>query len=315
MLRPYTDIAPSRQVSEPDEKEELRLLIMEALELPMLSPPLSRILRFPAPEDGRNNGARIGEIVDAISSHRSLAGSILNVVNSDSFGLSQDAPNVARAISVLGYESVRSLALGALAMESAAGRGSSGLLDRERFWTHSLACAYISKRIAAITHLAKMEASFISGLLHDMGKVFLAMHMPDSYNHAITLMETGSLTSLQSEDRVLGFTHAEVGLWLAQRWSLPKPVVFAIANHHGATQRDERYGPLTSILRLANHICRLERISVEDSAIVEPFDTEALDELRISQYELAGLRKELAEEKEKLQALASIHHNTTKEYQ
>ncbi len=304
MLRPNTDIAIHRPLSEPGGKEELRLLIMEALEPPMLTPPMNRILRVPSREDGGKTGARVAEIVDAISSHRSLAESILKVANSDSFGLSQDAPNVSRAIKVLGYEAVRSLALGALVMECAAEREARGLFDRKRFWTHSLACAYIAKRIAAMTHLARMEPSFISGLLHDMGKVFLAWRLPDSYNHAITLMETGPITSVQGERRVLGFTHAEVGLWLAQRWRLPKSVVFAIANHHGAAERDERYSPLTSILRLADHICRLERISVEDSAFVEPFDRGALEELRIGKDEVTGLRRELAEEKEKLQALA-----------
>jgi putative nucleotidyltransferase with HDIG domain len=304
MLSPNTDIALRQPLSGLGGKEELRLLAMEAVELPMLGPPMNTILTVPTHKDDSKAGARIAEIVDAISSHHSLARSILKVANSDSFGLSQDAPNVARAIDILGYDAVRSLALGALVMESAARRESCGLFDRKRFWLHSLACAYISKRIAAMTHLAKMEPSFVSGLLHDVGKVFLAIHLPETYKHAIAFMGTGPFTSVQSEDRTLGFTHAEVGLWLAQRWRLPKSVVFAIANHHGEIEHDERYSPLTSILRLADHVCRLERISGEDDAFIEPFDKGALNELRIGNNELAVLRKELAGEKEKLQALA-----------
>ncbi len=299
MTSSSADIGPRKPVIEAGGKEELRLLIIETLELPMLPPLMNAMLRV----SGRN-GAREAEIVELISSHRSLAGNILDVANSDSFGLSQQAPDIHRAIRILGYEAVRSLALGELVIESAAKRRARGLFDRKRFRLHSLACAYISKKIAAATHRAEMEPAFICGLLHDIGKAFLAMYFPDSYNHVITLMETGALSSVQGEDRVLGFTHAEVGMWLAQRWKLPKSVVFAIANHHGAAKRDKRYGPSTSILRLANHICRLEKISLEDRNFVEPLEKTVLDDLRLGTDELAEFRRVLAREMENLKALA-----------
>ena len=281
------------------EKEELKLLILETLELPMLPTVMNTILRVSG-----NNGSRAVDLAEIISSSGSLAGSILRVANSECFGLSQRISAVDRAIKVLGYEAVKSLALGVLVMESLAEKGKRGLFDHQRFWTHSLACAYLSKRIAAMTHRAEMETMFVCGLLHDIGKAFLTMYFPDSYNHVITLVETGPLTSIQGEEQVLGFTHAEVGMWLAQRWNLPKPVVFTIANHHYAVERGDSNCSLTSILRLADHVCLQELISLENRTLVEPLEEAVLEYLKFGGSDLSDLRSALVEERAKLRALS-----------
>jgi putative nucleotidyltransferase with HDIG domain len=281
------------------EKEELKLLILETLDLPLLPTLINRILRISG-----NNGSRAADLADIISSRRSLAENILNVANSECFGLSQRISAITRAIKVLGYEAVKSLALGTLVVESVAGKETPGLFDPKRFWTHSLACAYLSKKIAAMTHRAEMQTMFVCGLLHDIGKAFLTMSFPDSYNHVITLVETGPLTSVQGEEQVLGFTHAEVGMWLAQRWNLPKSVVFTIANHHCSTKHDERHGSNTTILRLANHICLQEMISLENRTVVEPLEKMVLEDLKLGESDLGDLRAALIEDRAKLHALA-----------
>jgi putative nucleotidyltransferase with HDIG domain len=283
------------------EKEELKLLILKTLDIPLLPTAMNTILRISG-----KNGSRVSNLADVISSNRSLAERILRVANSECFGLSQHISEVHRAIKVLGYEAVKSLSLSVLVMDALAEKREPGLFDHQRFWTHSLACAYLSRKIAALTHQAEMEMMFVCGLLHDIGKAFLMMHFPDSYNHVITLVETGPLTAFQGEEQVLGFTHAEVGMWLVQRWNLPKPVVFTIANHHYAVERGERHDALTSILRLADHLCLSELMSLENRRLVEPLEKVIMENLKFADSDLNDLRGALVQERSKLRALARV---------
>jgi len=282
----------------PCGKEEIKLLLLETLDLPMLPVLMGKILKVS--ENGRN---REKDMADVISADHALRDAIVEVANSPSFGLSQRVPGVGRAIKVLGYEAVRSLALGILVAESVCPRGALCVFDRDRFWAHALACAYLSKKIAAMTHLAEMETTFVCGLLHDIGKAFLAIFLPDSYRHVLTHVKAGAMTSAEREDEVLGFNHAEVGMWLAQRWRFPKPVIFTIANHHGGIEKDERYDSLTSILRLADHICLRERVSLEHRPFVAPLERAIPDALNLGGDDIAELRHALDNERKTLRSL------------
>jgi len=298
------DLRPSKRLC---GKEELRLLILEVLELPMMPVLISRILKVTGAESGPGDMARV------ISTDRALADNILKVANSTFFGLSQEVSAVSRAIKVVGYEAVRSIALSSLLTETVGQNDGICRFDRNRFWTHSLACAYLSKKIAAMTHRAELETTFVCGLLHDIGKALIAIYFPSSYNRVLRRLAAVPLTSVQSEDEVLGFTHAEVGMWLAQRWQFPKAVVFTIANHHGMIARDERYNSLAAILHLADHLCLKEQLSLEERAFVEPLESAILDQLKLGRLDLIELKDALAEGKGAISSLFSAEISETKE--
>ena len=279
-------------------KEEVKLLTLKVIELPMLSAVINRILKV-------TGGSHFGsmDMARVISTNRFLAGSILKVANSPCFGLSQDVPEIQRAIGVLGFEGVRSIALSASVMEMFGTDAARNSFDRERFWIHSLACAYLSKRIAAMTHRAEIEMTFVCAVLHDIGKVVLAMCFPGSYRKMLERVAAEELSLAQGEYEMLGFNHAEVGMWLAQRWRFPKAVVFTIANHHGMIAEDERYNSLVAILRLADHLCLAEKICLEEQVFVEPLEDSIMEILKLHHDDLMELRHTLAARKDAFKSL------------
>ncbi|MBI4833029.1 MAG: HDOD domain-containing protein, partial [Candidatus Lindowbacteria bacterium] len=153
------------------KKEEGKRLILEAIELPAPSVITNRIFKLAG--NGRSDSS---EMAEAISRDQLLTANILRIANSAYFGLSQKVSTVSRAIVVLGFEAVKSIALSASVIEAFRKDDVESRFDRSRFWTHSLACAYLSKRIAGMTHRTKLETGFVCGLLHDVGKIVL-----DSY--------------------------------------------------------------------------------------------------------------------------------------
>lgn len=272
-------------------KEEGKLLILEVLELPTLSTVLNKILKVAG-----NDRSCASDMAEVISKDQALTANILKIANSAFFGLSQKVTTVSRAIVVLGFDAVKSIALSASVIE--AFREGNTRFDRSAFWTHSLACAYISKRIADMTHRVDRETAFVSGLLHDVGKIVLDIHFPDSYQRVLSVLEEGHKSSVQAEEEILGFTHAEVGMWMAQRWKFPKPILFSIANHHGIIAPDVRYGSLAATVRLANHICLEEGICLAGQAVTDVDEQSLAEGIHLGAGEVRRLRETLSVRRE-----------------
>jgi putative nucleotidyltransferase with HDIG domain len=294
---PMRMIIPAKKTDQPPagrlrKKEEGKLLILEVLELPAMSVALNKILKVAG-----NDRSSASDMAEVISRDPSLTANILKIANSAYFGLSQKVPTVSRAIVVLGFDAVKSIALSASVIEAFDKGSARGHFDRSRFWAHSLACAYLSKKIAGMTHRAELETAFACGLLHDVGKIALDTYFPESYRRVLAKLTDGTATSVEAEDEMLGFTHAEVGMWIAQRWKFPKSIVFSIANHHGMIADDVRYKALTAMVRLANHLCLQEGVCLEDQALGEPFEEEMVDGLKLKADDLAQLREILTTRK------------------
>ncbi len=277
-----------------------KVLTLEALELPLLPVAMNLALR-----GASSDRSAATDMAEVISKDQSLTGNILKIANSEHFGLSQDVPTVSRAILVLGFEAVRSIALKVSVMKALSQNAAHDPFDRKRFWIHSLACAYLARKIAGMTHRAELEVTFACGLLHDIGKTLLYMHFPESYRRVLVRLSAGTPTSVEAEDEILGFTHTEVGMWLAQRWKLPKSITFAIANHHGTIADDERYKALTAIVRLADHVCLAGGLCPTEQAFVGPIENSILEDLKVDHNDLAELQHTLGTRKEAFISLFS----------
>jgi putative nucleotidyltransferase with HDIG domain len=282
------------------KKEEGKLLILEVLELPTLSTVLNRILKVAG--DARSSASDLAEV---ISKDQSLTTNILKIANSAYFGLSQQVTTVSRAIVVLGFDAVKSIALSASVIAAFPNKGNKKEFDRSKFWTHSLACAYLCKQISRMTHLADLETSFVCGLLHDIGKIVLDIHFPDSYERVFAELREQRVRLVEAECEALGFTHAEVGMWMAQRWKFPKSIIFSIANHHGPIAEDDRYRELTATVRLANHLCLEEGICFPEQIPVESLEESVRADLKLGPQDMSRFREDLSKRKEQFVSLFS----------
>jgi putative nucleotidyltransferase with HDIG domain len=300
MNQPFLQKAASDVDAPSIKKEEAKLLILELLELPTLSVVLNKILKVAG--DSRSSAKDMAEV---ISQDQSLTSNILKIANSAYFGLSQQVPTVSRAIVVLGFDAVKSIALSASVISAFPSKPKKDSFDRSKFWTHSLACAYLCKQISGMTHLVDLETSFVCGLLHDIGKIALDMYFPDSYQKILAYLNENNVRLTEAEFEVLGFTHAEVGMWMTQRWKFPKPIIFSVANHHGAIADDARYRELNAVVRLANHVCHEENICIPWQFALEPLEGTVLDDLKLRPKDLERLHDNLTTRKDQFVSLFS----------
>ncbi|HZO86729.1 MAG TPA: HDOD domain-containing protein [Chthonomonadaceae bacterium] len=231
--------------------------IVEAVRhLPALPSAVLQIMRMTNDE-----GVSARDVASVISTDQSLAARILKLANSAYYGLPRAVGTVSDAVILLGMRTVRNMAIAAATHNTLSKEVAGYELGRGDLWRHSLACALAAQMLAEVAHYPEKEEAFVAGLLHDIGKVVLGVHVRDAIALIQQRVETENLTFLEAERAVLGFDHAEVGGRIAARWNLPAPLEQAIACHHQPMQNGQ-VAPLTALVHIANILCLLAGVGL-----------------------------------------------------
>ena len=172
----------------------------------------------------------IGQI---IASDLGMTAKILQLVFSAFFGLQPRLSNPRQAIALLGLETVQALALTAQVF-SYADTTTMGGLSLEELSRHGMAVGSCARHIAEMmgSDQTVLDDAFVAGLMHDVGIVVLAVHLPEYLDRVKALATADNIAYWQAEEAILGVTHAEVGAYLMGLWGLPGSIVNAVAYHH-----------------------------------------------------------------------------------
>ena len=171
------------------------------------------------------------EIADIISSDPPLSAEVLKTVNSPLYNLPSKVSTVPRAVSMLGINAVKNLALSFSLMKSNHDGSKSGF-DYTAFWKNSLIAALTSKLLAQKINPDAAEDAFFVGLLHDIGILSIVQCMPKQYSLVLQEMAQTPCGFHEAETLVLGFDHAEVGEYFTRKWGFPEIFSGPIRYHH-----------------------------------------------------------------------------------
>ncbi|MFO0746956.1 MAG: response regulator [Myxococcota bacterium] len=158
-----------------------------------------------------------------------MCAKVLQLANSAFFGRARHLTSTAQAVSFLGVEVLRGLALSAGIFASAIELSDIGGFSLEDAQVHALQTALLARELAP---RELREEAFTAGLVHDIGKVVLAMGAPSRLEAALTRARQGNTFLHEAEMELFGTTHAEVGAYLLGMWGLPCSIVEAVAFHH-----------------------------------------------------------------------------------
>jgi HD-like signal output (HDOD) protein len=175
-------------------------------------------------------------LVEVIQHDPILVTKILRLVNSPYFGLAQKMTSINHAVVYIGINTVKNLALSAATL-GVLPRTNSARFDMDAFLLHSLAVALVARILAKKLHVPEREVFdyFLSGLLHDFGKIVLAHFMPQEFRMALELARECRMPLHEAEKEVLTADHAQIGARLGERWRLPAHVVGCLRNHHDSS--------------------------------------------------------------------------------
>lgn len=208
------------------DPEVYREVLASAKDLPTLP---TVILRLQSLIRDPNSGA--DDIAEVINRDIALTSKTLRLVNSAFYGFSQRVDNVAHAIVIMGLNKVKNLVLTASVLDSFKNPESSGF-DYVGFWEHAIGTGIAAEALAKCLRSTYSEDAFVAGLLHDVGKLIFCQYFPEDHGKVQNLVADQELMVVQAENQLLGFDHALIGSWLAEKWKFPEELCLAIRMHH-----------------------------------------------------------------------------------
>ena len=210
------------------DNESLRQSIAGLTALPIMKETLEQLAGVLC-----SSGASEIEVGRIVAGDPALAAKVLQLVNSCLFCTGCQITDPGAAVARLGVESIRTLALG-LASSPESDGGACQRLSHETLRAHSIKVAAVARGIAMSMQLdeAAARCAFGAALLHDIGKVVLAVTRPADYDAAIEMTIERGISAEAAEREVFGATHAEAGAFLLWLWGLPDDLIDAVALHH-----------------------------------------------------------------------------------
>jgi putative nucleotidyltransferase with HDIG domain len=204
-------------------------------------------------QTGAGGLASLAEVAATIEQDQGLAARILGVANSAYYGLQAGVGSVARAAAVLGMKEIRQIILAVGLRELTAARPLPRAFDLEAYWRHQYAVAALCRSLAEDADEGEPDDLFTAGLLHDLGKLVVALYRPVEWAAMSELAEEEGLADAVAEDRFWGVDHAVVGALLLKSWSFPRSLVEAVNWHHAPRLADVHQGGAL-LLRLADAV-------------------------------------------------------------
>lgn len=254
----------------------------------------------------RSPNASPNTVGEMVSKDLAISTKLIQVVNSAFYGLQQQVTDPAAAVLLLGLETTASLVLSIEAF-ARFDKVKPLYFSMDRVWKHSQSVAQSSKRIAELmsNDLEVARHSYTAGLLHDIGKLALALNFEDQYHGALKLAEKQKLSPCEVESQVFGATHAEAGAYLLSLWGLPLPIVEAVADHHLAAKDVPAPFSAATALHVAERLEReadLRRSGVKDIEVDLAYRSELELTPRMTEFRRIVRGEQLDEEEAPVKA-------------
>ncbi|HET9959624.1 MAG TPA: HDOD domain-containing protein [Polyangiaceae bacterium] len=185
-----------------------------------------------------------------------LTAKLLRVVNStyaNRFG--GKIYRVQHAIVILGFDRIRSLALG-ISLFKSAGQDPHAARIAESA-VGSLVSGEIARQLARDVTLNDEEA-MVCAMFRNLGRHLVLIYLPEMYDQILQVMAKERINLRHAAEKVLGLSFGRLGVEIAESWHLPSRMVTAIASAPTAGSNPVRAEDrLNALSEFASEVCEL----------------------------------------------------------
>lgn len=270
-------------------ESKLEALVSKTVAIPAVPQVLTRMQSVVA-----DPTSSILDAVKVVEEDPGLGARCLRVANSAIYGLRVPATSLRQAAGVLGMRKLQELAIQCSLVAQYAHLRQERAFNIDMFWRHGAVTAVAARHVARVTTLFRgsmAETAASCGLLHNIGRLAMVEAFRAGYLDVILPVGGRGDAACQAECEAFGFTHAEVGAVLAERWKLAPEIVEVARDHH----RPRTGKPtLATLVSYASHIAH-ELLNCGDLAVKESLTSEGSTFLGISQVNAEEATKAIVE--------------------
>ncbi len=254
----------------------------------------------------RRDDVDSSRIVQLISFDPAITASVLRLCNSAYFASATPADDLQEAVTRLGFKQVYQLVAavsgGRLLGPSQKGYG----INTGELWQHSVTAA-VAAEIIARSRGDDDSVVFTATLLHDIGKIILAEALEHIYTKLVEDSQSQQAALIETEKRLLGVQHAEIGGRLLARWNFPPALVQAIQFHHepGSAEGDQAK-KLAAYVYLGNMIAYFMGFGYGHHAFAVRGRADALDVLGLKPTDLPEFMIQAFEKLQMVETLVKV---------
>src|SRR6195952_340832 len=209
------------------ENIALQQLVDEVRDLPLtVSDVLAQVIT-----ECDNADASVSSLARIMAADQALATLVLKLANSAYYGYARRIESLPDAVVLLGFASVKNLAITASITRLLATDQDDLTEIRSGIFDPSL-CTAVCARILGRTKRVSGEKAFVAGLLHDLGLIVLVCYAKDHFRQLNAVANERALPLDEVELEVLGFTTAALGSAVAAEWQFPPALCDALAHQH-----------------------------------------------------------------------------------
>jgi HD-like signal output (HDOD) protein len=261
------------------------------LTLPPMPPVAAKVLRL-LRED--YNGP-VGPLLELLGSDPALATAILRVANSAIFGGLGEVSDLRIAIARLGVREVTAIVTMVAHKANFVSNDPEKQALLHALWDHAIVTAQGSRRLAS-DHGVDGSEAFLSGLLHDAGKLLLLR----AFDRLSAEGHSAELTPI-ARDELMETLHPELGHHVLSDWRIPEAACRVALHHHDADPPpDDR---LLLCVQSANSIARKLGAHTHPDPELSLLDVPAVRILELTDAELIEMMSDLVGDLEHLRQL------------
>lgn len=186
----------------------------------------------------------------------SFAALLLRLANSADSGSIRRIADLPSAITRLGFRRVKALAIAAPGLRLLQGPPDGLEEARHELHRHAIRVGLGARLLAPLG--VDRDRALTAGLVHNLGLNVIALFAPEEFRYLLSATSRGE-QFWQAEDSMFGFSHADLGAMLAERWSYPTELVIAIRDHDSPDPQT----PLAEAVQAADLLVRAHGVGVE----------------------------------------------------
>lgn len=271
--------AINKEIQEFGGKSNIELLIAEVdrlISLPDVYYRLEALVEVPT--------SSMDDFARVLSSDPDLCARLLSLANSAFYSFPSTIESIDRAVQIIGVRQIRELVL-ATSVVNIFNDLPLGMVNMKMFWEHSVAVGVLAKAIGQYCRQPHTERYYVSGLLHDIGRLVLFLKLPQSMHDLLILRESKELPLHQLETEQLGYTHGEVGGELLKSWNIP-PSIYEPVQFHHLPQMSLDESKVIAAVHIADAWINKNRIGSSGERFDVMADQSCMNELNLEPYEM-----------------------------